>query len=159
MISRDAFAGLVDIYVRHNCLQASTVVEEATPEDSVLHPLFEWNDSKAAHQHRLSQARKLIKKANEHMETRQDRFIHVPFDLVEDARGTQAEGQFHPVKVVKGNPQAFERALRAALMRVEAAYRDVENLRDIANENEEENLTIIMLAIRSAFKQLGQYRQ
>lgn len=36
------------------------VVAAAAPPTSPIHDLFEWDDSKAAHAHRLSQARKVI---------------------------------------------------------------------------------------------------
>lgn len=36
------------------------VLEEARPEDSILHPIFEWDDTVAAERYRLEQARKLI---------------------------------------------------------------------------------------------------
>ena len=37
----------------------SMLVERARPEDSPLHPAFEWDDSIAAEQHRIYQARQL----------------------------------------------------------------------------------------------------
>jgi len=37
------------------------VVKEAKKESSLLHNLFEWNDSEAAHQYRIWQARELIR--------------------------------------------------------------------------------------------------
>lgn len=42
-------------------LQAEDVVTEAQRKESPLHRHFEWSNSKAAHQHRLSQARLLIR--------------------------------------------------------------------------------------------------
>lgn len=41
-------------------LTPSAVVDEARDPESPLHSRFEWDDSKAAHAHRLSQARDLI---------------------------------------------------------------------------------------------------
>ena len=41
-------------------LYACDVVNSARDESSPLHPFFEWDDSLAAEQHRLGQARKLI---------------------------------------------------------------------------------------------------
>jgi hypothetical protein len=37
------------------------VVEDATPEDSPLHPIFEWDDAVAAKSYRVDQARQLIR--------------------------------------------------------------------------------------------------
>jgi hypothetical protein len=42
-------------------LTAEAVVEESKPKDAVLHPAFEWNDKRAAHEHRLWQARNVIR--------------------------------------------------------------------------------------------------
>lgn len=41
-------------------LKPENVVEAATPVDAPLHPAFEWDDSAAAHQYRLHQARRVI---------------------------------------------------------------------------------------------------
>jgi len=41
-------------------LTPNLVLEEAKDPDSVLHGLFEWDDTFAAHQHRLFQARQII---------------------------------------------------------------------------------------------------
>lgn len=43
-------------------LQAEAVVQRAQDPDSALHSQFEWDDGKAAHQHRLMQARSLIRR-------------------------------------------------------------------------------------------------
>ena len=50
------------IKVRDGTIGASAVVNEARPEDAVLHPAFEWADPVAAEQYRLIQARQLIKR-------------------------------------------------------------------------------------------------
>lgn len=42
-------------------LEPSAVVSAAQDPDSALHPHFEWDDTKAAHAHRLDQARDLIR--------------------------------------------------------------------------------------------------
>jgi hypothetical protein len=42
-------------------LQPETVVDEARPVSSPLHPRFEWNDKVAGDQYRLWQARQLIR--------------------------------------------------------------------------------------------------
>ena len=42
-------------------LLPADVVDAARPKRSVLHPAFEWNDSKAAEEFRLEQARSLVR--------------------------------------------------------------------------------------------------
>lgn len=41
-------------------LDRHSVVEAATNSKSLLHPFFEWNDTAAAHEWRLDQARKML---------------------------------------------------------------------------------------------------
>lgn len=41
-------------------LQAPAVVEESRSDSAVLHPCFEWDDTKAARRFRVRQARKII---------------------------------------------------------------------------------------------------
>jgi hypothetical protein len=54
---------LVEIYSDHGALNPEAVVAHARNEDSALHSQFEWDDTRAAHQHRLEKARKLIRVA------------------------------------------------------------------------------------------------
>jgi hypothetical protein len=42
-------------------LRAEDIIDAARDEDSVLHDKFEWDDTEAAHQYRLEQARKLAR--------------------------------------------------------------------------------------------------
>jgi hypothetical protein len=44
----------------HGTLTPDSVLEAARDEDSPLHHAFEWDDTEAARQHRLAQARRLI---------------------------------------------------------------------------------------------------
>lgn len=46
---------------KQGLLLPERVVAAAQPEDSPLHSCFEWDDNEAAHQHRLWQARQLIR--------------------------------------------------------------------------------------------------
>lgn len=42
-------------------LNAEIIVEKAMPQNSPIHDYFEWNNTKAAHEYRLIQARKLLR--------------------------------------------------------------------------------------------------
>lgn len=52
---------LLRIYENDGILTPEAVVEAAQPKTSPLHPHFEWDNKKAAHQYRLDQARELIR--------------------------------------------------------------------------------------------------
>lgn len=45
---------------QHGTLTPDAVVEAARADDSPLHAAFTWDDTAAAHQHRLTEARRLI---------------------------------------------------------------------------------------------------
>lgn len=49
------------IYEKYHGLEPEVVVSEAEPMNHPLHASFEWDDSVAGHQHRLHQARALIR--------------------------------------------------------------------------------------------------
>jgi len=75
---------LAAIFLQNGQLTAPLVVESATPEDSPLHAHFNWDDAEAAHQHRLSQARQMIRSEKLHIvqddpkSQRVRAWIHVP---------------------------------------------------------------------------------
>lgn len=48
------------MHTEHGEVTPDKVLEEAQDQNSPLHPAFEWDDTEAARQHRLSQARRLI---------------------------------------------------------------------------------------------------
>jgi hypothetical protein len=58
----DIQAELNRLYQRAGKLTPQLVVDEASDPANPLHEHFEWDDAVAAHEHRLSQARALIRK-------------------------------------------------------------------------------------------------
>lgn len=56
---------LLRIREEYGDLTAEAIVSSATSASSVLHSQFEWDDTEAAHQYRLVQARRLVKYVKE----------------------------------------------------------------------------------------------
>lgn len=52
---------LKEIEERDGSVTPQAVVEDARPEDSILHPVFEWDDEKAAEAYRIHQAGNFIR--------------------------------------------------------------------------------------------------
>lgn len=81
---------LRDIHDRFGILRPSDVVEAAANAASALHEFFEWDDSLAAQQHRLRQARDLIR-IQVRFEPRVNRnhvvYVSLPSDRTEDDGG------------------------------------------------------------------------
>jgi hypothetical protein len=60
--AQEAGEELERIKQRDGTITAPAVVDEARPDDAVLHPAFNWNDPDAAEKYREIQARQLIKR-------------------------------------------------------------------------------------------------
>jgi hypothetical protein len=94
------------IYEAHGVLQPATVVEEARPEDSPLHPCFEWRDSVAAERHREWQARQIIRTVEiirPEPDERPVQFVHVT--VADRPQG------YYPISLVVAEEAMFDAAL------------------------------------------------
>ena len=95
-------------------LTAKSVVHAARPRSCPIHDLFEWDDSKAALQHRLSQARHLIRSVEVVVETVQGEpkriqgFVHI-------GEPRSGEGQYHATVRAMRSPKMREEILARAL--------------------------------------------
>lgn len=74
MSAREALVALVE---RDGRITPASVLDEARDEASPLHPHFEWDDSEAAEQYRLVQARGLIRRYKVTVEVKPDTFVKV----------------------------------------------------------------------------------
>ena len=52
---------LLAIYEQHSTVTPELVLEAATPDEHPLHDEFTWDDTEAAHNYRLNEARSLIR--------------------------------------------------------------------------------------------------
>lgn len=104
-------------------LTPTRVLRIAKKPESILHPLFEWDDSKAGHEYRLGQARRLIatRVVREPGAERAIRaYIHVP--------SKYGEGEYLPVALVVQNEDKLALARDAALRDLRAARDNLDEL-------------------------------
>lgn len=107
-------------------LTPAAVVEESRPSTAPLHSQFEWNDKAAAHEHRLSQARSLIRAVYVVLEpnaTPTPQYVHVQ---------TEDGGVYKPVSVVLHDPDMLASAIGELQQKLASAARSVNELRAIA---------------------------
>jgi len=107
-------------------IHAEDVVRAARPAKSPLHAAFEWDDSEAAEQYRLTQAREVMRSIVV-------RYVNAPADApptrlyVNVDRGT-ADSAYMEIAVALGQPefkdQILERALREA-QEYQRRYQDI----------------------------------
>lgn len=121
---------LLAIRAKHGTISAETVLEEASSATSPLHEHFTWDDSQAAHAHRLDQARTLIRSVriwvNEPEPKRVRAFVNV------DA-GEHGPRQYLPtVEALSAGPTR-EIVLRKAWQEAAAFRRKYAELEELAN--------------------------
>ena len=121
------------IYERDGDVKPSVLVEEARPKSSPAHSSFEWDDKKAGSEYRLIQARKYIRVVTIEVAEQQERLIHVP--SIARSHEDTGEGKYVPKSVLVERPDEFERALDAAIAKLNAARRAVDDLRDAAEKD------------------------
>jgi hypothetical protein len=127
---------LIKIAKKHDgVLKAIDVIEEARDESSPLHSAFTWDDSKAAHEYRLEQARRLIRVVVQTVEFKQkSREIRVFVSLSPDRYNEDGGGGYRPMVDVLSNADMRAQLLTDALedMRgFQDRYRALKELVDV----------------------------
>ena len=124
-------------------LRPPDVVKASTAPDSPLHPAFEWNDAKAAHQHRLDQARRLIRSV---IIVRPDEpqvpaFLHVK---VETPSGQ--ERFYQNSDVIVERPDEYAAAIRALKRHVLTAEEALNAAKHLSHRSSRADIDIGVLA-------------
>jgi hypothetical protein len=116
----DVLAGLEEVRLSHGGkLTPEDTVADATPEESLLHPAFEWDEASAAHQFRLSQARAIIRSV---VIVRDEQapvpaYLHVDIHRAEQQR----ERYYQHTDVIVERPDEFAAAIRVLRRKFEEA--------------------------------------
>jgi len=113
-------------------LRPSDVIREARPVDHPLHNRFEWDNSKAASEYRLWQARELIAS------------VHVTIEPGEGARSVsirafvslkpdREQGGYRPVRAILSDAEMLEQALSDALEELSLFRRKYQALKQLSD--------------------------
>jgi hypothetical protein len=133
-----AYAELERIREERGKATASVVVEEATPKTSPLHPQFEWRDRVAAHEHRLAQARQMMRSLVVIKKSRNDpspeRRVLI---AVQDQAHPKGERQYVTVADALADPDTRAQVLDEALSRLLAVYSQYSYLSELAGVHAE----------------------
>lgn len=123
---------LLDIRKHHGELQPAAIVDEAADEGHALHDYFEWDDSEAAKEHRLLQARQLIACVVT-LEVGPARLTE-PTRLFVSVQETayEKDAGFENINLVIRNPKARERLLEQARREMEAYQKKYAILEELA---------------------------
>lgn len=110
-------------------LQPETVVEEARKASSPLHSRFTWDDSEAAHNYRIWQARQLIRVVVEVLPGTKES-MNVFVSLTPDRE--RESGGYRVLTEVLSNSQTREILLRDALEELELFRDKYKKLKELA---------------------------
>lgn len=112
---------------RSGRLTPGDVVEAGRDPESPLHPMFEWDDGKAAERWRLEQARSLIRSVTIRVEISEDRVITAPV-YIRDGDIPLGDQGYRTLPSIKDDPDACRSALYVELLRVEGLLSRAEAL-------------------------------
>ena len=106
-------------------LSAKALLDANRPEDAPLHNEFEWDDSVAAEQYRLSQARHIINclVVSEEKQEPTRAFFNIQ----------RSEGQYHSLDLIMRNEDTREALLETALRELSAFQHKYSQLKELAN--------------------------
>jgi hypothetical protein len=115
-------------------LTPEDVLEAARREDSPLHVHFEWDDAKAGYQHRLDQARRLIRIRVE--VTIAERTVRAPVYVRDPESPPHQQGYLH-VSKVRDDAYVSRRVVLDELDRAAAAVRRAQLTADVIGRGAE----------------------
>lgn len=115
-------------------LTAEAVVSDAANPKSPLHSRFEWDNSKAAHEHRLEQARALIRSVRVEVQT--ERRVVSVVRYVRDPAAGKVQGYVETLRLRDEKALALE-AIRNEARRVVAALERMQDVADVLGMNDE----------------------
>jgi hypothetical protein len=113
---------------KRTALTPAAVVEAAEPESSPIHNAFEWDDEKAAHEHRLQQARGLIRAVcvvYEPNEEPRPVYVHVT---------TEESATYEPLRAVVQRPDLYKIALGELQEKLNSLSRSVSEVMAAARD-------------------------
>lgn len=116
---------LTRIHEKRGGLTPSGIVDESRPEQAPLHPVFEWDDRKAAEEWREQQARQLVCCIVVQQETSKS-------ETVEVRMFEHAKGAYHPVQVILSEPDMKIELMRDTLKMTDAYKKKLQSLIDVS---------------------------
>jgi len=130
---REALLALAELH--QGRITPEMVVEAARDPNSPLHTAFTWDDAQAAHEHRLAQARVLLRRVRVEIETGA-RLIRVPY-FTRDPEAAPREQGYLTLPRLRTQEDVARAALVAAFARAARALQDARDLAEALGIGEE----------------------
>ena len=130
---REALLALAELH--QGRVTPEIVVEAARDPDSPLHSAFTWDDAQAAHEHRLAQARVLLRRVRVEIETG-TRLIRVPY-FTRDPEAAPQEQGYLTLPRLRAQQDLARAAAVAAMSRAARALADAKDFCEALGFSEE----------------------
>ena len=141
----DKLKALQAIEAASGVLTPEAVLEAAKSPESILHDSFTWDDSEAAHQHRLYQARKLISSVKVQIKTETQTISTVFY--VRDPNAPKETQGYVSLNHLKRDDDLAREALLQEFSRVASA---LERARHLASALKmESEIEVLLTTVRS----------
>lgn len=108
----------------------AVVVNESRPDEAPLHPIFEWNDFRAAELHRQEQARQIVRSVFVVHETKTEP-DHGPVQVYVHVRDDEGEGCYMTTSRVMSDDDLRAQAIADALALFKGVKRRFEHLSEL----------------------------
>lgn len=132
MTKKDVVLETLQSLVKDGQIKPEDVVEEARDESSPIHNNFEWDDTKAAQEHRLWQARQLITYKFKIEDSKEQQFYNVRVTV----NDVPVQGYFTKEKILS-NRDMYLQLLKEAVGEIkywEKKYKEIKELEGIVND-------------------------
>lgn len=125
-------AAFARIQEKTGTLEKQAIVDYAKPEESDLHPALEWDDERAAHQHRLTQAGMLRRHLIHYVEAegKNEPVEHRAYDYIEVEHKRVWSATLEIMSKPDEREQLLARALKEAAQ-YQQRYRHLEELAEV----------------------------
>jgi len=133
MVKKDIVLETLQGLVKDGQIKPEDVISEAQAEDSPIHNSFEWDDTKAAQEHRLWQARQLITYKFKVEGSAEQQFYNVKVTV----NDVPVHGYFTKEKIMSEKGMYLQ-LLRDAVSEIkywEKKYKEIKELEGIIDEN------------------------
>ena len=130
---REALIALAELH--QGRITPEMVVDAARDPNSPLHSAFEWDDAQAAHEHRLAQARVLLRRVRVEVET-STRLIRVPY-FTRDPDAAPNEQGYLTLPRLRAQEDLARAAAVAAFARAARALADAKDFCEALGLGEE----------------------
>jgi len=130
-VSDAAVQELNELAEASGLLTPGAVLERASDARSALHPLFTWDNNKAAHLRRLDEARAVIMTVRVRLELQPDKPLINVRAFVSLGEDRVAGGGYRPITVVLANPSQRAQLLRTALQELGALQKKYAQLSEL----------------------------